>query len=79
MDEIKMGLQYVFQTKNRLTLALSASGHGGLEACLVNLLEPGDTILIVMCGIWGQRAADMATRMGADVGVTLHTFFTNHS
>ncbi|CAK9829186.1 Alanine--glyoxylate aminotransferase [Anthophora retusa] len=67
MDEIKAGLQYVFQTKNRLTLALSASGHGGMEACLINLLEPGDTILIVKCGIWGERAADMATRIGANV------------
>ncbi|CAK9803071.1 Alanine--glyoxylate aminotransferase [Anthophora plagiata] len=67
MDEIKAGLQYIFQTKNRLTLALSASGHGGMEACLMNLLEPGDTILIVKCGIWGERAADMATRIGANV------------
>ncbi|CAL7935601.1 unnamed protein product [Xylocopa violacea] len=67
MDEIKAGLQYVFQTKNRLTLALSASGHGAMEACLVNLLEPGDRILIVKSGIWGERAADMATRIGARV------------
>ncbi|XP_017887620.1 serine--pyruvate aminotransferase, mitochondrial [Ceratina calcarata] len=67
MDEIKAGLQYVFQTKNRLTLAISASGHGGMEACLVNLLEPGDTILIVKCGLWGERAADMANRLGANV------------
>lgn len=65
MDEIKAGLQYVFQTRNRLTLALSASGHAGMEACLGNLLEPGETVLIVRCGIWGERAADMATRMGA--------------
>ncbi|XP_076760798.1 alanine-glyoxylate aminotransferase [Xylocopa sonorina] len=69
MDEIKAGLQYVFQTKNRLTLALSASGHGGMEACLVNLLEPGDSILVVKCGIWGERAADMATRIGACVNL----------
>lgn len=71
MDEIKAGLQYVFQTRNRLTLALSASGHAGMEACLGNLLEPGETVLIVRCGIWGERAADMATRMGAKV-------FQNH-
>lgn len=68
MDEIKEGLQYVFQTNNRLTLALSASGHGGMEACLTNLLEPGETVLIVKHGIWGQRAVDMATRIGANVG-----------
>ncbi|KOC63256.1 Serine--pyruvate aminotransferase, mitochondrial [Habropoda laboriosa] len=69
MDEIKAGLQYVFQTKNSLTLVLSGSGHGGMEACLVNLLEPDDTILIVKCGIWGERAVDMATRIGANVKI----------
>ncbi|OAD62061.1 Serine--pyruvate aminotransferase, mitochondrial [Eufriesea mexicana] len=75
MDEIKAGLQYVFQTRNRLTLALSTSGHGGIEASLTNLLEPGETILIVKCGIWGERAADMANRIGANVKViqTEHT------
>ncbi|KOX81337.1 Serine--pyruvate aminotransferase, mitochondrial [Melipona quadrifasciata] len=75
MDEIKAGLQYVFQTNNRLTLALSASGHGGMEACLTNLLEPGETILVVKSGIWGERAADMATRIGvhAEVIETEHT------
>lgn len=67
MDEIKVGLQYVFQTKNRLTLALSASGHGGMEASIGNLLEPGETILIVKTGIWGERANDMANRIGANV------------
>lgn len=67
MDEIKAGLQYVFQTRNRLTLALSTSGHGGMEASLINLLEPGETVLIVKCGIWGERAVDMASRIGANV------------
>ncbi|XP_012251450.2 alanine--glyoxylate aminotransferase [Athalia rosae] len=67
MDEIKAGLQYVFQTKNRLTLAISASGHGGMEACLGNILEKGETVLISKCGIWGERAANMATRIGAHV------------
>lgn len=67
MDEIKAGLQYAFQTRNTLTLALSTSGHGGMEACLGNLLEPGDTVLIAKCGIWGERAADMADRIGANV------------
>lgn len=67
MDEIKAGLQYAFQTKNRLTLALSTSGHGGMEACLGNLLEAGETVLIVKSGIWGERAADMASRIGARI------------
>ncbi|XP_031840419.1 alanine-glyoxylate aminotransferase [Nomia melanderi] len=68
-DEIKAGLQYLFQTKNRLTLVISASGHGALEACLGNLLEPGDKILIVKCGIWGERAIDMAQRIGVSVAL----------
>ncbi|XP_014484892.1 PREDICTED: serine--pyruvate aminotransferase, mitochondrial isoform X2 [Dinoponera quadriceps] len=67
MDDIKAGLQYAFQTRNRLTLALSTSGHGGMEACLGNLLESGDTVLIAKCGFWGERAADMADRIGAKV------------
>ncbi|KZC04788.1 PREDICTED: serine--pyruvate aminotransferase, mitochondrial [Dufourea novaeangliae] len=67
LDEIKAGLQYVFQTKNRLTLAISASGHSGMEACLGNLLEPGETVVIVKCGIWGERANDIAHRIGACV------------
>lgn len=67
MDEVKKGLQYIFQTNNRLTLALSASGHGGMEACLTNLVEPGETVLIVKGGIWSQRATCMANRLGANV------------
>ncbi|XP_043248251.1 alanine--glyoxylate aminotransferase [Colletes gigas] len=67
MDEIKLGLQYVFQTKNRLTLVLSSSGHSGIEASLGNLLEPGETIIIVKTGIWGERAAETANRLGAHV------------
>ncbi|XP_011692592.1 PREDICTED: serine--pyruvate aminotransferase, mitochondrial [Wasmannia auropunctata] len=67
MDDIKMGSQYAFQTRNRLTLALSTSGHGGMEACLDNLLEPGETVLIAKCGLWGERAADMAGRIGANI------------
>jgi alanine-glyoxylate transaminase/serine-glyoxylate transaminase/serine-pyruvate transaminase len=64
MDEIKLGLQYAFQTHNSFTLAVSATGHGGMEACLGNLLEPGDTILVAVNGLWGERAADMASRYG---------------
>ncbi|XP_057322235.1 alanine--glyoxylate aminotransferase [Microplitis mediator] len=67
MDDIKAGLQYVFQTNNRLTLAISASGHSGMEACLANLLEPTDTILIIKAGLWGERAQEMSERLGAHV------------
>ncbi|RMC02306.1 hypothetical protein DUI87_21474 [Hirundo rustica rustica] len=67
MDEIKAGIQYAFQTHNRLTLAVSGSGHCAMEAALFNLLEPGDTVLVAVNGIWGQRAADIARRLGANV------------
>ncbi|XP_015492520.1 serine--pyruvate aminotransferase isoform X2 [Parus major] len=67
MDEIKAGIQYAFQTQNQLTLAISGSGHCAMEAALFNLLEQGDTALVAINGIWGQRAADIARRLGANV------------
>ena len=67
MDEIKSGLQYIFQTRNKLTLAISASGHSGMEASIGNVLERGEKILIVNAGIWGERAADMSERLGLQV------------
>lgn len=69
MDEIKEGCQYIFQTKNPVTLCVSASGHGAMETALCNLIEDGDRVLIGVTGIWGQRAADMAKRHGANVHV----------
>jgi len=67
MDQTRAGLQYVFQTNNRMTLAVSGTGHSGMEAALVNLLEPGETVVICEHGLWGQRASEMATRMGCNV------------
>ncbi|XP_077009425.1 alanine--glyoxylate aminotransferase isoform X2 [Tamandua tetradactyla] len=67
MDEIKEGIQYVFQTRNPLTLAISGSGHCAMEAALFNILEPGDSFLVGVNGIWGQRAAEIGERMGAQV------------
>ncbi|KAJ8781678.1 hypothetical protein J1605_010936 [Eschrichtius robustus] len=67
MDEIKQGIQYVFQTRNPLTLAISGSGHCALEAALFNLLEPGDSFLVGVNGVWGQRAQDIGERIGARV------------
>lgn len=64
MDEIKEGIQYIFQTRNELTLAVSTSGHGGMEAVFCNLVEPGDKVLVAVNGIWGERAANMASRYG---------------
>ncbi|XP_007532039.1 alanine--glyoxylate aminotransferase [Erinaceus europaeus] len=67
MDEIKQGIQYLFQTRNTLTLALSGSGHCALEAALFNLLEPGDSFLVGANGMWGQRAVEIGERIGARV------------
>lgn len=67
MDEIKEGIKYALQTKNEATMCMSASGHGGMEAVLCNLLEDGDIALFGVTGMWAHRAADMAKRYGADV------------
>lgn len=72
MDEIKDGIRYVLQTNNRLTLAISASGHSGMEAVFCNLTEPGDTVLIAVNGIWGVRATDIAKRYGT-IAKTIET------
>uniref|UniRef100_A0A2C9JY92 Alanine--glyoxylate aminotransferase n=1 Tax=Biomphalaria glabrata TaxID=6526 RepID=A0A2C9JY92_BIOGL len=67
MDEVKEGIQYLFQTKNGWTFAISGTGHAAMEASVVNLLEPDDVILVCQNGIWGQRLADMADRNGSTV------------
>ncbi|XP_053314497.1 alanine--glyoxylate aminotransferase isoform X2 [Spea bombifrons] len=67
MDEIKQGIQYAFQTQNTLTLAVSGSGHCAMETALFNVVEKGDVVLIAVKGIWGERAADITERIGADV------------
>lgn len=64
MSDITAGLQYLFQTNNRLTLAVSGTGHAGMEAAFVNLIEPGDRVLVLQSGIWGRRAKDVAERCG---------------
>ncbi|KAM5155682.1 alanine--glyoxylate aminotransferase isoform 3-T3 [Callospermophilus lateralis] len=67
MDEIKQGIQYVFQTQNPTTLAVSGSGSCALEVALFNLLEPGDSFLVGTNGMWGQRALEIGERIGARV------------
>lgn len=67
MDEVQQMLREVFQTKNKLTLAVSGTGSSGMEACIVNLVEPGDKMLICVNGVFGGRMTDVATRYGAEV------------
>lgn len=67
MDETMTGLRRVFQTKNHHTLPISGTGSAGLETIMMNLLEPGDSAIVVVIGHFGQRLAELARRSGADV------------
>lgn len=69
MDEIKHRLRILMQTENRLTLPISGTGSAGMETCFVNLIEPGDPVLILKNGVFGMRMEDLASRLGADVDV----------
>jgi len=65
MEETKSLLRETFLTKNTLTFPISATGSAGMEACLVNLLEPGDTAIVGVNGVFGTRMADIVERCGA--------------
>jgi alanine-glyoxylate transaminase / serine-glyoxylate transaminase / serine-pyruvate transaminase len=67
LNEIREMLQAVFQTRNQLTLAVSATGSAGMEACVGNLIEPGDPMLVCVNGVFGARMKDVAQRAGAKV------------
>ncbi len=67
MDDISEMLRALFQTRNRLTLALSATGGSGMEASFVNFVEPGDTVMIGVKGFFGERMVEIASRTGAKV------------
>ena len=67
MDEMQELLRYVFQTKNRLTLAISGTGSAGMETVVVNLIEPGEKMLVCINGVFGARMKDVAERAGAVV------------
>ena len=65
MDEMKTMLQYAFQTKNELTIPVSAPGSAGMETCFVNLVEAGDTVIICQNGVFGGRMKENIERCGA--------------
>src|SRR4249920_336875 len=67
LDEIADRLRAVFQTENALTLPISGTGSAGMEACFVNLLEPGDTAIVGVNGVFGERMCEVARRCGAEV------------
>lgn len=65
MDEVKHLLQYAFQTKNQATIALSAPGSAGMEACFVNCVTQQDTVLVCINGVFGMRMLENVKRIGA--------------
>jgi alanine-glyoxylate transaminase/serine-glyoxylate transaminase/serine-pyruvate transaminase len=67
MDEIKAMLRQVFLTKNEMTFPVSGTGSAGMEFCFVNLIEPGDNVIICVNGVFGTRMVDVAERCGAEV------------
>lgn len=67
MDEVGERLRYCMQTANALTFVLSAPGSIGMETSFVNLLEPGDKVLVCINGVFGGRMKDICERIGAEV------------
>ncbi|MGZ6972613.1 MAG: pyridoxal-phosphate-dependent aminotransferase family protein [Acidimicrobiia bacterium] len=67
LDETCDRLRTVFHTTNGLTLPISGTGSAGMEACFVNLLEPGDTAIVGVNGVFGERMCEVARRAGAEV------------
>lgn len=65
MDEMKSLLQYAFQTNNELTIPVSAPGSAGMETCFVNMVEPGDKVIVCQNGVFGGRMQENVERAGA--------------
>ena len=64
MDEMKELLRYAFQTSNELTMPVSAPGSAGMEMCFVNLVEPGDKVIVCQNGVFGGRMKENVERCG---------------
>lgn len=64
MEETKALLRFVFQTSNSLTLPISGTGSAGMETCFVNMVEPGDEVVIGVNGVFGTRMVDVVKRCG---------------
>ena len=65
MDQMKELLRYAFQTSNELTMPVSAPGSAGMETCFVNLVQPGDTVVVCQNGVFGGRMKENVERCGA--------------
>ncbi len=67
MDEVRDLTRYAFQTTNPLTMVVSAPGSAGMETCFVNLVEPGDTVIVCQNGVFGSRMRENVERCGGQV------------
>ncbi|MDA3960332.1 MAG: aminotransferase class V-fold PLP-dependent enzyme [Planctomycetota bacterium] len=67
VEHVKASLRTLFGTSNAVTFPVSGTGSAGMEACLVNVIEPGDSVLVVVQGVFGLRLANLAERYGATV------------
>ena len=67
MDDTQVLLRQIFQTENRLTMPLSASGSGGIEASVLNTLEDGDEGIVAVNGLFSDRMYEIAQRTSAKI------------
>lgn len=67
MDDVQDGLRQVFRTRSPITLPISGTGTAGMEAAMVNMIEPGDTVLVCTAGYFADRMAEIAERAGGRV------------
>ncbi len=74
MDELKELLRYAFRTENKLTLPISAPGSAGMETCFVNLVEPGEKVVVCINGVFGGRIKENVERAGGTAVVVEDTW-----
>src|SRR5205807_7298742 len=74
MNETQELMRNTFRTTNRLTFPVSGTGSAGMETCVVNLIEPGDKMVVCVNGVFGQRMTDVAERAGAAVTTVQQPF-----
>ncbi len=67
MDDVQEGLRTIFETDNSVTLPVSGTGTAGMEAAIVNMVEPGERVVVCTAGYFADRMAQIATRAGGDV------------
>lgn len=67
MDEVQQLLRYLFQAEYDITIPISGTGSAGMEACFVNLVEPGDKVLVCVNGVFGTRMCDIVERIGGEL------------